>query len=329
MKRHVATLIFALCCAGAQAQVPTPVELEVVEIAKKAASGAADAKAELERRAQGGETLAEHFMGVLYAGGKGVPPSDTQAVDWFTRAAKKGHVESMHNLAVILSRTPGSLKDPQAARSWYRAAAEKGYARSQAGYAEMLAAGAGGPVDRDEARIWIQKAAAQNEPRGQYLLGMLHIEGGAGIDYNVAEGARLLGHAAEAGEADAQFEFAMLNGTGTGIPKSDVKALEWLRKSAGQGQKKAQYYLGGAFRYGKYGLPRDDKQAVMWLRRSALQEYGDAEYALGLAYFEGWGVARDPGEAFGWFRRSARHGNAEALQVVRRIESQLKPPAAQ
>jgi TPR repeat protein len=331
MKRLAATLLFALCCAGAQAQAPSPTaaELELVELAKKAAGGAADAKAELERRAQGGETLAEHFLGVLYTSGKGVPASDTQAVDWFTRAAKKGHVESMHNLAVVLSRTPGSLKDPQAARSWYRAAAEKGYARSQAGYAEMLAAGAGGPVDRDEARVWIQKSAAQNEPRGLYLLGMLHIEGGAGVDYNVAEGARLLGLAAQAGERDAQYEFSLLNGTGTGVPKSDAKALEWLQKSAAKGQPKAQYYLAAVHRGGLYGAPRNDKLALDWLRKSALQEYGDAEYALGLAYAEGRGVRRDPVEAFGWMRRAARHGNAEAIRFVRNIESRVlsRPPA--
>jgi TPR repeat protein len=190
----------------------------------------------------------------------------------------------------------------------------------------MLSAGIGGPQDRDAALTWIEKAVAQNEPRGQYLLGMMRIEG-AGVEYNVAEGARLLGLAAESGERDAQFEYALLHGTGTGVAKDSGKALEWLRRSAVQGQPKAQYFLGATYRYGRYGAPRDDKLAVDWLRKSALQEYADAEYALGLAYAEGWGVAKDPGESFGWLRRAARHGNAEAARVVRRIEAQLKPAA--
>lgn len=100
-----------------------------------------------------------------------------------------------------------------------------------------------------------------------------------------------------------------------------------MRKSANQGHKEAQYYLGAAYRYGQLGLARDDKQAIAWLRKSALQEHGDAEYALGLAYSEGWGVPKDPSEAFGWFRRAARHGNADAILVVRKIETRLKTPA--
>lgn len=127
-------------------------ELEVVEIAKQAALGNSEATRELERLAQAGETIAEHFLGVLYIGGKGLPQSDTQALDWFLRAAKKGHLESMHNLAVIYERSTGNLKDEQAARTWYRAAAQKGYARSQAHLGEIIAAGAGGPADRDEAK---------------------------------------------------------------------------------------------------------------------------------------------------------------------------------
>lgn len=326
MTRRNCALLLVMC--GTAFPVHALTDAEMVEIAKRAANGAPEAVQTLERLAQGGATLAEHFMGVLYIGGKGITQSDVQAAEWFLRAARKGHLESMHNLAVIHERSTGTLKDLQVARSWYLAAAEKGFARSQARLGEMIAGGLAGQANRDEALGWIGKAAAQNEPRGLYLLGMMRMDGGPEIEYNVAEAARLLGLAAEARERDAQFELALLYGTGTGVPRDESKALHWLRKSAAQGQMKAQYYLGGVYAGGRYGVERDPQVAVEWLRKSALQGYGDAEYALGLAYLEGSGIKQDPNEAFGWLRRAARHGNAEAIELVRKVEARRKPAGA-
>jgi hypothetical protein len=206
MRLHAQRILAAaasLACAAAFAAS----EAEIVDLAKRAASNDAAAKVALEKLAGEGETLAEHFMGVLYIGGKGVSQSDSQAVDWFLRAARKGHLESMHNLGVIYERTTGTLKDTDAARAWYRQAAEKGFARSQARLGEMLLAGIGGTPDSELARQWIEKSAAQNEPRGEYLLAMLKLEGRAGVERDEAEAARLMRLAAAANHGASVVTF--------------------------------------------------------------------------------------------------------------------------
>lgn len=274
--------------------------------------------ADIERRAQAGEPEAQNLMGAMHAAGKGAVRSDAQAVEWFLRAAQKGHIEAQHNLAVIYERTGGTLKDPVEARRWYAAAAQKGFARSQAKLGEFFLYGVGGPLDVHEARAWLEKAAAQHEPHGQYLLGLMRLED------DPKEGARLIELAAESKHRDAQYELARLYGTGRGVAQDDAKSLEWMMKSAEQGQAKAQYLVGVVYGTGRYGVPRNDAESLKWLRRSALQDNADAEFQLGLAYAEGRGVKRDPQEALGWIARAARRGHDAARQYMRKIESGLQ-----
>jgi hypothetical protein len=188
----------------------------------------------------------------------------------------------------------------------------------------MLLAGIGGPPDSDQARQWIEKSAAQNEPRGQYLLGMLKLEGRAGIERDEAEAARLIRLAAEGRDRDAQYRMAQMYGTGQGVEKNDALALEWLRKAAGQQQREAEYSLGMLYAKGLFGAKRDDKASVAWLRRAALQGHLDAQYEMGLAYEEGRGVERDASEAYGWLLMAARKGHPRAIEIVRRVQEGTK-----
>ncbi len=103
MRRRLTWLLFALSFA---LPVHALTDLEIVEVAKKAATGNAEAKQELESLAQGGEVLAEHFMGVLYIGGKGLPQSDSQA-----------------RYAEMLSAGAGGRQDSDEARAWIEKAA--------------------------------------------------------------------------------------------------------------------------------------------------------------------------------------------------------------
>jgi TPR repeat protein len=117
---------------------------------------------------------------------------------------------------------------------------------------------------------------------------------------------------------------ALLHGTGQGVEKSNDKAVEWLKKAAGQQLPEAEYLLGVVYASGRYGVQRDEKEAIRWTRRAALQGYADAEFTLGLAYAEGLGVERDAQQALGWLRRAARRGHAPAIAYVRRIEQRLE-----
>ena len=68
---------------------------------------------------------------------------------------------------------------------------------------------------------------------------------------------------AEAGNAAAQFDLGIMYRAGAGVPKDEVEAVKWYRKSAEQGVAEAQFNLGLMYDNGT-GVPKDLVQAHMW-----------------------------------------------------------------
>ena len=118
-------------------------------------------------------------------------------------------------------------------------------------------------------------------------------------------------HAAEQGNAEAQFSLGWVYSTGSGVPKDDGKAVEWYRKAAEQGYALAQSNLGVMYVEGR-GVPQDNVKAVEWYRKAAEQGNALAQSNLGLMYAKGRGVPKDEGKAAEWFRKAAEQGHARA-----------------
>ncbi len=117
---------------------------------------------------------------------------------------------------------------------------------------------------------------------------------------------------ANQGDADSQFNLALLYLQGSGIPQDDRYAVYWLTKAAKQGHVIAQYNLGDLYRHGGgEKIPRDYKQAVYWLTKAAEQGCANAQYNLGDLYLCGGGeeVPRDYKQAFFWYTKAAEQGH--------------------
>lgn len=67
-----------------------------------------------------------------------------------------------------------------------------------------------------------------------------------------------------------------------------------LEKSVKLGNSMAQCEIGHHFRRGMGGKTKDDSIAAKWFRKSAIQGYKEGEYYLGLCYKDGKGVKKDP-----------------------------------
>ncbi|MGQ0545948.1 MAG: tetratricopeptide repeat protein [Betaproteobacteria bacterium] len=310
---RLAALLLSLAFAGVAAAQSPP------QLARQAMGGNHAAKDKLEALAGSGDVLAQHYMGQLYLRGGAVPRNDERAVEWFRRAAEKGDAASAHNLGVIHERAAGALRDREQALKWYRLAAAQGFARAQANLGQLLS------QDKDpEARQWIEKAAAQKEPRGLYLLGMVHLNEGED-----AQAAMFFRQAAEAKDRNAQYRLSLLYGTGRGVEKDDRQALEWLRRAAEQRQADAQYALAAVYSRGLYGVARDDVAAAEWLKRAARLGNVEAQYALANAYAEGRGVPLDANEALGWIQLAAKNNHPQAgaaLERIRKLLEEKKKP---
>lgn len=76
---------------------------------------------------------------------------------------------------------------------------------------------------------------------------------------------------------------------GSVTPASTQQDYEATRHAAEQGDAAAQYNLGGMYANG-WGVPQDYAEAVRWYRLAAEQGYAFAQYNLGHIYSTGEGV---------------------------------------
>ena len=72
---------------------------------------------------------------------------------------------------------------------------------------------------------------------------------------------------AGAGDAQAQFNLALMYHGGLGVAMDEAAALRWYIKSAQNGYPWAQEYLAIAYQEGWFGLKRDPDQSRVWLKK--------------------------------------------------------------
>lgn len=82
---------------------------------------------EFQKAAENGNLKAYNALGMMYLSGKGVYQDSTKGLDWYTRAAEKGHAASQFNLGQIYSAGYGGVKvDNNSALIWFIIAESNG-----------------------------------------------------------------------------------------------------------------------------------------------------------------------------------------------------------
>ena len=72
---------------------------------------------------------------------------------------------------------------------------------------------------------------------------------------------------ADKGDAQAQFNLALMYHGGLGVKASEVEAVKWYQKAAENDSVLAQEYLAVAYEEGWFGLKRDRKKSDYWYKR--------------------------------------------------------------
>jgi eukaryotic-like serine/threonine-protein kinase len=123
--------------------------------------------------------------------------------------------------------------------------------------------------------------------------------------------------AANRGDPVAQNQLGVKYAQGeNGLPRDDVKAVEWYRKAANQGLPKAQTNLGDMYFFGRGGLAQSYLDALSWYLKAAQQDWPDAQYRLGYMYEKGIGTGKDVAKAVQLYRGAAEHGYPEAQNLM-------------
>jgi uncharacterized protein len=139
----------------------------------------AEAISAYRKAAHQGSTSAMVELGVLLAGGSGIPKDEAQARKLFERAAEAGNPRGVSNLAALPDRD-GAPSDPVKARALLSKAAETNSAEAQYQLGLMIADGSGGPKDDVAARVLFEKAAAQGHPGALERMGAFTQSGRGG-----------------------------------------------------------------------------------------------------------------------------------------------------
>ncbi|WP_241659590.1 SPOR domain-containing protein [Sphingomonas glacialis] len=124
--------------------------------------------------------------------------------------------------------------------------------------------------------------------------------------------------AANAGDADAQFNLAQAYTLGRGVPTDIAVAEGWFRKAALQGHIAAQ---------AKYGLILFDQHkpndAAPWLEKASLRGEPRAQLVYGTMLFNGDGGAKDWPRAYAFIVRAAAANTPRASEVQAQMDKAI------
>lgn len=117
---------------------------------------------------------------------------------------------------------------------------------------------------------------------------------------------------AEQGNAQAQFNLAVMYDEGNGVAQDYAQAFYWYKKSAAQGDAKAQLNLGVMHDQGK-GMKRNHEKAMSWYKKSSKKAKNpSAQLNIALMYDGGIGVKQDFKKAASWYKKAAKKGIVQA-----------------
>jgi uncharacterized protein len=172
----------------------------------------------------------------------------------------------------------------------------------------------------------LRPLAAQGDANAQFNLAVMYGKGD-GVNQDTAEAATWYEKAAEQGYAPAQYNLALLYEKGLGVAPDLLKAARLYRAAAEQGLAEAQNNLCGMYRDGR-GVSQNDAEAAKWCLKSAEQGYIIAQYNLGLMYASGEGVKRDYITAYMWLDLASSGsptGDAESIHRRDLVAAMMTP----
>ena len=84
-----------------------------------------------KRLAEGGDKVAQGYLGWMYDKGEGVPEDKKEAVKWYTKSAEQGDADAQSIVGVCYADGLGVAKNPIEGYAWYNIAIANGHEKSK------------------------------------------------------------------------------------------------------------------------------------------------------------------------------------------------------
>jgi TPR repeat protein len=200
--------------------------------------------------------------------------------------------------------------DLAAAFKWFRLAADQGYAPAEARVGDMyMMTDSGIKQDYSEARKWLEKSALHGYARAQWQLGDIY-HFGRGVPKDFKTSMKWFRMAADQGDSGAQGMIGFMYQSGEGVPKNSPEAYFWLSLSerlgalpVGLSSKECAKNLTTEQKSAV------DKRIVEWLHRTAEQGQIGSQFALGEMYQTGQVAERNLVQAYKWYSLTVTAGD--------------------
>jgi TPR repeat protein len=200
--------------------------------------------AELVKKAEAGDAVAQFDLGLCYSEGLVVAKDKKEALKWITKSAEQGYSFAQSDLGVRYLLGLGVAKDEKEALKWYKKVAEQEAtpttpAQSFKGTYEQNYLGDYYSFTKDykEAVKWYTKSAEHGYVMAQNNLGRLYYKG-EGVTQDYKEAVKWYTKSAEQGNAEAQRILAVCYEKGTGVAKDEKEALKWSEKAKAENKRR-------------------------------------------------------------------------------------------
>jgi TPR repeat protein len=147
-----------------------------------------------QKAAEQGDPLAQYSMGRIYSVGRGVPTNLATAFTWYHKSAEQNLATAQYELGNMYLNGEGTPRDRGEAAKWFRRAAEQGHLGAMNNLAVVLGR-------NKEALLWYQKAAEQGFAKSQANLGLMYMDGSAGLRTDLVEAYKWFLLSSEKGDA--------------------------------------------------------------------------------------------------------------------------------
>jgi TPR repeat protein len=164
----------------------------------------------------------------------------------------------------MLDQGRGVDKDQTEAVNWYRKAADQGNAQAQNNLGVSYENGWGVAQDYAEALSWFLKAALQGNVAAQRYAAVLYWDG-KGTAQNYEESIRWFGKAADQGDAFSKDRLGDAYRQGLGVHQDFAKAIDWFCAAAADGLAHGMNSCGYGLLIGGPGVASDPVEALKWL----------------------------------------------------------------
>lgn len=247
-----------------------------------------------------------------YEDGYGVAANKSKAFYWYRQAARSDHYEAQWITATMYHDGVGTNKDMEKALYWYMRSADNEVAASQYQLALFHLDGFYVARDKNRAQDYMNRAAENGHPKAKVYIARQYINKMSISERNHA--GILFKEAAEAGDADGQYEYGKMLYDGFVFEQDRDLAVYWLGEASAQDHVPATAKLAQIYYTDQDFYQKD--LALKWLNRAAFLGDPESLYIMGNLYIEGDMVEKDWAKGFEYYQKSAAKGYVKAQGAV-------------